>query len=237
MFKYRNYSKLNGNLDSNKRTWDKLNSCPIENWYSLVSGLLTTCSFQVYQQQEWRIFSTGQKWGSISGGREEGEEHSGPQILPRMLTIDGTLLSKFQNPLLHFIVSHSYGIRGTLAHGGRKHRACCQALLTHFSPLSCFTAFPFSKIKWMNKNNYKKRFIVVQTWALVKWPGPIICVVLGVIFNLSVSLFFHLQNGENESTFSVGGWGDLSIMRWFVYIYKSQQLILLVKKHSVYLNY
>lgn len=39
----------------------------------------------------------------------------------------------------------------------------------------------------MNKNNYKKRFIVVQTWALVKWPGPIICVVLGVLFNLSVS--------------------------------------------------
>lgn len=121
-----------------------------------------------------------------------------------MLTINGTLLSKFQNPLLHFIVSHSYGIRGTLKHDGRKHLACYQPLLS-FSPHSCFIVFSFSKIKWMSKNNYKKRFIVVQTWALVKWPGPIICVVLGVILNFSMSLFSHQQNGGNESTFSVGG--------------------------------
>lgn len=67
LFKYRTYNKLNGHLDSNTRTWDKLNSCPIANWYILVSGqLLTTCSSQVHQQQEWRIFSTRQKWGSIS---------------------------------------------------------------------------------------------------------------------------------------------------------------------------
>lgn len=111
--KSKNYSKLNGNLDSSARAQNKSNFCPSENWYIFVSGhLLAACSWpgtMAHQQQEgWGASVLDKNEIQFPGmsffrGREEREEYSWQQMRPQMLAMDGTLLSTFQNPLPHLI--------------------------------------------------------------------------------------------------------------------------------------
>lgn len=195
--KSRNYSKLNGNLDSSARAQNKSNFCPSENWYIFVPGhLLAARSLpgtMAHQQQEGAALQcltkmrfSFQVWAFSEAGRKEKSIHDS-KCDPRC-----SLWMELCSPLFK-IHCHIWSVLSGASEYAtacqQNGTTCCHTLLIHFFHSPDLHYFHFLNEvdeqgqSFLHKEVHGRSDMSSQ----VGWPGSVSSEVFRVILNLCLS--------------------------------------------------